>query len=128
MAKLDPLTPVQLEILQAVWDLGTAGGTAPEIWQAVARSRPLARTTVLTQVQRLHRKGWLRRRERDGAVVFTAVCDRGEAGQRLAHRFVADFFAGSASGLVKSLLGSGKLDRAELRRLKELLDDAEARR
>src|SRR5262249_55725307 len=59
MADLEPLTPTQLEILQAVWELGDHGGTAPEIWQQAARLRELARTTVLTQLQRLHRKGWL---------------------------------------------------------------------
>lgn len=128
MANLEPLTAVQLEILQAVWELGDHGGPAPAIWQQVAKGRDLARTTVLTQVQRLHKKGWLKRRESSGAVIFTAVCDRATAEQKLARRFVADFFAGSAAGLVKSLLGSGKVDKQELQRLKQVLDDAEDRR
>ena len=128
MPALDPLTPTQLEIIQAVWNLGPGGGTAPEIWQAASRTRALARTTVLTQLQRLHKKGWLRRRERGSAIVFQAVCDRVVAEQKLAQRFVADFFAGSAAGLVKSLLGEGPVDRAELARLQAVLDEAEARR
>ena len=128
MARLDPLTATQLEILQAVWELGPGGGTAKDIWQAASKVRELARTTVLTQAQRLRRKGWLRRLERGSTIVLQAVCSRADAEQKLAQRFVADFFAGSAAGLVKSLLGRGQVDRAELARLQAVLDAAEARR
>jgi predicted transcriptional regulator len=124
----EPLTPTQLEILQAVWELGPDGGTAPAIWQQAQKVRELARTTVLTQVQRLHKKGWLKRRERGGAVVFRAVCDRATAEGRLARRFLADFFAGSAAGFVKSLLGDGRIDKKELERLRAAIDDAEQQR
>ena len=128
MNPTDPLTQSQLEILQAVWELGAAGGTASEIWQATEATRQLARTTVLTQVQRLHKKGWLRRSTRKGTVVFRARCDRATAEQQLARRFVTDYFDGSTTGLVRSLLGEGKVDRDEIARLRELLDDAEQQR
>ncbi|MBK8095754.1 MAG: BlaI/MecI/CopY family transcriptional regulator [Planctomycetes bacterium] len=123
----EPLTATQLEVLQAVQQLGPAGGTAAEVWQAIIRHKDLARTTVLTWLQRLEKKGWLRRRDDRDGVRYFAVCSRAEAEQRLARRFVADYFAGSTPAMVKSLLGDGRIDRDDLRRLKEILAAAEKR-
>lgn len=119
----DNLTPTQLEILQAVWDLGPVPATVAAIWEQVQRD--LARTTVLTQIQRLQKKGWLVRGDADGTAAYRAAIPREQAERRLARRFVSDFFAGSTAGLVKSLLGSGRIPRAELQALKELVARAE---
>lgn len=124
----EPLTATQLEILQAVQQLGPDGGTAAEVWQAIARRKDLARTTVLTWLQRLERKGWLRRHDQRDGVRYIAVYDRTETEQRLARRFVADYFAGSTPAMVKSLLGDGRIGRDELRRLKEIIAAAEKQR
>jgi predicted transcriptional regulator len=127
MAKPDvSLTPTQLEILQAVW-AADGGASVADLWAALADKRDVARTTVLTQVQRLERRGWLRRSERDGVAVYRAAVAREQAESRLARAFVADFFAGSAAGMVKSLLGSGRIDFDELRELKALIARAEKR-
>ncbi|HLQ37635.1 MAG TPA: BlaI/MecI/CopY family transcriptional regulator [Planctomycetota bacterium] len=117
------LTATQLAILQAVWALGAECATVAAIWERIGRD--VARTTVLTQVQRLVKKGWLRRRGADGTATYAAACSRQLAEQRLARRFVTEFFAGSAAGLVKSLLGDRRIDRAELLRLQQLIADAQ---
>jgi predicted transcriptional regulator len=123
------LTPAQYEILDAVWNTGRAGATVAEIWQAVTRQRPVARTTVLNLVDRLEKRGWLQRRdEPPGANRFVAAVSRRRAHSALASDFVHDFFDGSASNLVMSLLGSNRLDLREIERLRRLLDDAAADR
>jgi predicted transcriptional regulator len=124
----EKLTATQLSILQAVWAQGDAGATVAAIWDALGRDREVARTTVLTQVQRLEKRGWLRRSGDPGIATYTATVAREQVERRLARRFVADFFAGSAAGLVKSLLGSGRVDRDELRALKEIVARAERSR
>jgi predicted transcriptional regulator len=123
------LTPAQYEILDAVWTAGRSGASVAEIWQAVTRQRPVARTTVLNLVDRLEKRGWLQRRDEPaGANRFIAAVSRRRAHSALAADFVHDFFDGSASNLVMSLLGSNRLDRREIERLRRLLDDAAADR
>jgi len=116
------LTAAQHEIMEAVWAAGEFGATVTEIWEAICQQRDITRTTVLNQVERLTKRGWLKRQKREGAFRYVGVLDRAKTNKTLAEEFVADFFGGSASELVMSLLGSQRLKRAEIARLRELLD------
>ena len=120
------LTPAQHEIMTIVWEAGPAGLAVGDIWRMIADLREVARTTVLTLVERLEKRGWLRRQDRDGVVQVVAAVDRRETESRLAADFVAGFFGGSSLQLVQSLLGSRSLSADEIARMEKLL--AEARR
>ncbi len=115
------LTPVQFEIMHVVWD-SEAGATVAEIWKVISASRDVGRTTVLNLVTRLESRGWLRRRKQQGVYRYGATEDRQAAEANVAGKFVDDFFGGSASELVLSLLGSKRLSRTEVAQLRELLD------
>jgi predicted transcriptional regulator len=118
------LTPNQVEIMEVVWAAGEEGATIAQIWQALSARRAVARTTVLTQVTRLENRHWLVRRESDHGIHFVAARSKETAAGQIAARFVQEMFGGSASGLVRSLLGSDQITPEELRRLRELLDQA----
>jgi predicted transcriptional regulator len=124
------LTAAQYEIMAAVWNAGDAGVTVAEIWQAIADARAIGRTTVLNQVDRLEKRGWLQRLPGDGPTRFAAPLSRDEASHQLVAGFVADFFAGSTADLMSALLGSDacSLSRKEVDRLRKLLDQARRRR
>jgi predicted transcriptional regulator len=122
------LTPVQYQILLAVWRDRDAGATAAEIWENVSRHRAVGRTTVLKQIQRLEARRWLRRTAGAGVARYVAAVDRDVAEKMLAGEFVDDFFDGSLSDLVMSLLGSRKIKPGELKRLKQLLEEHAGRR
>lgn len=111
------LTAAQYEIMQVVWNQGDAGASVAEIWQAIARRRAIGRTTVLNLVDRLEKRGWLIRSEQQRPVRYVASQDRSDTNAALAEAFVKDFFGGSASGLVMSLVGSQQLTRDELQHL-----------
>jgi predicted transcriptional regulator len=117
------LTAVQLEIMQVVWN-APAGATVAEIWDAISQGREVARTTVLNLVTRLDERGWLKRRKTEGVYRYVATIDRDTASANAASRFVDDFFGGSASELVLSLIGSQRLTPAELDQLKKLVEQA----
>ncbi len=117
------LTAVQFEIMQIVWN-APAGATVAEIWEAISEGRDVARTTVLNLVARLDERGWLKRRKSQGVFRYVATIDRDTASANAASRFVDDFFGGSASELVLSLLGSQRLSPAELDELKKLVGQA----
>ena len=123
------LTAAQYEIMAAVWNAGEDGITIAEIWQAIGQSRAIGRTTVLNQVDRLEKRGWLRRLPGDGPTRFQATLSREDASQRLLAGFVSDFFQGSTVELVSALLGNDafSLSKKDVDRLRKLLDQARRR-
>ena len=78
------LTPAQYEIMEVVWDAGRAGASVAEVWQAVSTRRGVARTTVLNLVDRLEKRGWLRRKEQDGANRYVATVTKDRTNSALA--------------------------------------------
>jgi BlaI family transcriptional regulator, penicillinase repressor len=120
------LTPVQLEIMEVIWASEPEGATVADIWRKIHAARPVARTTILNLVDRLHKRGWLRRRKADSGFRYSATEDRSRTRARLAGRFVESFFEGSASNLVMSLLGGNGLDADDIERLRRILDESQA--
>lgn len=116
------LTGAQHDIVLMLWNSPTPK-TVTEIWQSLAR--PVARTTVLTWVQRLEKRGWLRRAESEDGFAYSATRAPEDAATNVAERIVDTLFAGSPSGLVLALAGRGRIDAQEVARLKSLLDELE---
>ncbi len=122
------LTPAQHEIMEVVWERGKGGATVVEIWREIAATRPVIRTTVLNLVDRLEKRGWLVRRQTGGVYHYAASMSREKTAVRLAGEFVDDFFGGSATNLVMSLLGSKRLTPGDIERLRRLLKSPPAQR
>jgi predicted transcriptional regulator len=122
------LTGAQAEVMEAVWARGPEGATVAEIWQQLAARRPLARTTVLTVVQRLEKRGWVVRHEFERNSRYVAAATREQAVGRMAAEFVDQLFGGSAVQLIQSLLGTEQITPAEIRRLRRVLDQVERER
>ena len=114
------LTPVQFEIMQAVWD-SEEGATVAEIWEEIGQPREVARTTILNLVGRLEKYGWLKRKKKSGVYRYLATVDRETATADVAGQFVDDFFGGSTSDLFMSLLGNEKISNNELDQLRKLI-------
>ena len=122
------LTAVQYQIMQVVWDRDVEGVTAAEIWEFVAQERGVGRTTVLKQIQRLESRKWLRRKPEGGVARYVATVGQDLTAQTLADEFVDDFFDGSLSDLVMSLLGTRKIKAEEVNRLRKILDQHREKR
>jgi predicted transcriptional regulator len=116
------LTPVQFEIMELIWN-SAQGLTIGEIWDAIRSGRDVSRTTVLNLVDRLEKRSWLKRRKDDGVFRYAAAVRRQSVEAQLATEFVEEFFAGSAANLLMSLLGSQRLSKADIARLKHLIDE-----
>lgn len=116
------LTSAQHEIMAVVWESEARGATVAEIWQNISVRRGVGRTTILNLVDRLERRGWLVRRDREKPCHYLAALSREETAVLLTGGFVDDFFAGSASNLVMSLLGSKRLKPGEIERLRRMLE------
>lgn len=113
------LTPLELEIMQALWELGPAPLQA--VHEHVARRTPRAYTTVQTVLQVLHRKGKVAREKQQRAYLYRALETRQAAARRAVSRLLDNLFGGSAEGLVLNLVESKQLDAAALERARRLL-------
>jgi predicted transcriptional regulator len=102
--------PLELLCLRALWTLRE--GNVKEVQALVAQSRPLAYTTIMTVLERLVRKGRLRRRKAGRAFVYSPEASR-DAMRRAAIRELVDgFFDGSEDELLRFLRESESESRA----------------
>jgi predicted transcriptional regulator len=124
------LTAAQYEIMDAVWNSQGEGISVADIWQTIAQARSIGRTTVLNQVDRLEKRGWLTRMAGAGPTKFAATLAREDASRQLVAGFVSDYFQGRTVDLVSALLGdqAGALTKKDVERLRALLDQARRRR
>lgn len=123
------LTAAQYEIMAAVWNAGDDGVAVADIWQTIAGARSIGRTTVLNQVDRLEKRGWLTRLPGAGPTRFRATLSKDDASQQLVAGFVSDFFQGSTVELVSALLGNDAcaLTKKDVDRLRKMLENARRR-
>jgi predicted transcriptional regulator len=111
------LTPLELEVMDALWELGSAN--VEGVRRRLASRRALAYTTVQTVLNLLHEKGKLHRVLRDRAYHYRpAVTRRREAGRAL-RELAARFFGGSAEALVLNMVEDRQLGPEALARLQK---------
>jgi len=123
--ELPALSAAQLEIMHAIWDGGEV--TVTDVWKVLSQRRPVARNTILTIMDRLEKKGWLNRRADGQTHYYAAAVPRATTLGRVVKRLVDGAFAGSAEGLVLALLEGRGVSDEEARRIRKLIDDAQAR-
>jgi BlaI family penicillinase repressor len=116
-----PLSQAQMELMDIVWRKGEASVT--EVWQALPADRRVARTTVMTLLVRLAKRGWLKRRKVGKEFVYAAVVGKDEALGGVLSRLVNTVFDGSAANLVMTLVNARGIGREEADRLRRLIDD-----
>src|SRR5438128_54326 len=91
----------ELEVLQFVTDHAPIAGR--EVAERFAEERGLARTTVLTVIERLRKKGFLSRRRREGVYHYSPRVSKVELLQGLVGEFVQRTLGGSVSPVVAYL-------------------------
>jgi predicted transcriptional regulator len=124
MARL-PVGEQELRILKDLVEHGP--GSVGELQARYGEPRGLARSTVLTMMERLRRKGYLTRRREDG--VFRYHPRGGEQVlSGLVGRFVERALGGSVSPFVAYLSEREAISDAELRELEGLVERLRSRR
>jgi predicted transcriptional regulator len=113
----DQLGELQRTVLEVIWDEGEA--TVQDVVDLLAATRPLAYTTILTT---LEKAGWVRHSARGRAFVYRPTRSRDRAGATSLRSFIDRVFAGDASLLFQALIDDRRLDDAELKRLRAMID------
>jgi len=114
------LTPLELQIMKALWKCG------PSTVQAVQERLPgerLAYTTVQTMLNILQRKGRVKRRLVGKAYEYRAVLSRDKAVREAVRDMLDRMFGGSVEALLMTLVKSRQLDADKLERLQRLIEE-----
>jgi BlaI family penicillinase repressor len=119
----DPLTPLELEIMKVLWEVGPAA--VQSVQERLAPERKLAYNTVQTMLNVLHRKGKVRRELQGRAYVYEPVVSRAQAAGQAVGDLVSRMFGGSAESLVLSLVEARHLTPEKLAELSALVDKSE---
>ena len=115
------MTPLELEIMQVLWETGSA--TVQVVQKQLKRE--LAYTTVQTMLTVLHRKQKVKRTLKDKAYIYKPAVTRSNFTGHAVREFIDRLFGGSAEGLVMSLLQEKHLTREKLASLHELIEKEE---
>jgi predicted transcriptional regulator len=125
----DPKAPfgsTEIEILRYIGDHHPI--SVGEMAEYVAGTTGQARTTVLTIMERLRRKGHLTRKKIGGIYRYSPKVAKQVLLQTLVRNFVDTTLGGSVSPFVAFLSESGPISTDDLDTLKRLMRDMEDRR
>jgi predicted transcriptional regulator len=102
--------------------------TVREVADHVAENGGQARTTVLTVMERLRRKGFLVRRKSSGVYRYSPKKSVAELTQQVVQRFVDTMLDGALSPFFAYLSRASNLSDEQLKELKKLVQDLEHQR
>lgn len=125
MAKTRPtLTPHELAIMKVIWRLEKA--TVRHVYEALLEKREIAYTTVMTMMNILEEKGFLRKIRVDRAYEYRPAQPRHKIIGAMVRDFLERVFDGAAAPLLVHLARDTKLskeDRDLMRRLSEEMEE-----
>ena len=112
-----PLTQHELEIMKVVWKLGTPN--VRQVYETLRERRQIAYTTVMTMMNILESKGYLKKRAGERAFVYAPSQPEKQVIRGMVREFVDRVFNGAAEPLLLHLVEDEQLtakDVEEIRR------------
>lgn len=117
------LTEAELRIMEVLWRRG-----ASSVQQVVDRlPASLAYNSVLTTIRILEKKGHVKHVKDGRAFIYEPVIGREEASRSEIRHLLSRFFRDSHEALLLNILRDEEIDAAQLRRLRKMLDEHDAR-
>lgn len=125
MSPAEPLGRLELDVLQHISDRHPI--TVREAAAHFAETSGQARTTVLTVMERLRVKGYLKRRKSAGVHRYSPTMSKADLLHQVVGGFIKDVLRGEVSPFVAYLTRSSLLNDDEVRKLEQLLKRLESR-
>jgi BlaI family penicillinase repressor len=111
------LTEQELEIMKVVWQLETA--TVRQVYETMLEHRKIAYTTVMTMMNILEQKAYLKKRQDDRAYVYRPSQPQKQVIRSMVREFVNRVFNGSAEPLLVHLVEDQHLDANDLEEIRK---------
>ena len=114
------LTAQELAIMKVVWRLGPA--TVRDVYHALLENRHVAYTTVMTMMNILETKGYLKKEKADRAYRYRPSKPERAVISSMVREFVNRVFDGAPRPLLLHLVKDGRLTESERKELLRLID------
>jgi predicted transcriptional regulator len=116
------LTDAEARVMTVLWRLKTA--TVADVVAALTRKRAVSYSTIQTILRILESKGYVAHEKVARAFMYRPVIDASQARRRALRHLVTRLFDNSPSLLVLNVLDDDELAPEELKRLKDLIENA----
>jgi predicted transcriptional regulator len=113
------LTIQELEIMKIVWRSGAS--TVRGVYEDLLERRKIAYTTVMTMMNILEQKGYLKKTQKDRAYVYQATRPQKQVIRGMVREFVDRVFNGSAEPLLLHLVEDRRLSESDLDEIRRLM-------
>ena len=113
------LTAQELEIMKIVWRAGAS--TVRGVYEDLLERRKIAYTTVMTMMNILEQKGYLKKTQKDRAYVYQATRPQKQVIRGMVREFVDRVFNGSAEPLLLHLVEDRRLSENDLNEIRRLM-------
>src|SRR6202050_4460959 len=115
----EPLTDLERDVMQAVWDAGPCSVEA--VHRIVSEKRELKEATVRTLLRRLEQKGCLWDSTEARAYIYGATEPSRNLAARAVRQIIDRFCRGSLEELVSGMVDAKVLTEGEMDRLEEFV-------
>jgi len=112
-------TSREMDVMSILWNMGPA--TVAEVRECI--TDPLAYTTVLSVLQTLETKGYVRHEEEGRAYRYHPLVDWKAAGGSELKRLLRKVFKGSPELLMVQLVEAENLSPEQLRRIQDMVEE-----
>jgi BlaI family transcriptional regulator, penicillinase repressor len=113
------LGKLEAEVMQALWQ--QPGQTVSDVEERLRRNREIARTTVLTTLDRMYRKGYLIREKQGKAFVYAPRYTREQFEREMAQEVLGALLGGLGEPALSTFVELVGEDEGKLDRLEELI-------
>ncbi|HLG17947.1 MAG TPA: BlaI/MecI/CopY family transcriptional regulator [Blastocatellia bacterium] len=113
------LGELEAQVMDIVWQ--QPDQTVVDVETRLRRKRDIAHTTVLTTLDRMHRKGYLLREKKGKAFVYSARLTRDEFERQLAQEVLGALLGGLGEPVLSTFIDLVGEDSGKLEHLEELI-------
>lgn len=110
------LTGQELEIMKVIWKLGPS--TVRQVYETLLKRRRIAYTTVMTMMNILEQKGFLKKKSAERAFVYAPSRPERQVIRAMVREFVDRVFNGAAEPLLVHLVEDEQLTAQDLEELR----------
>lgn len=120
MKNKNKLTPVELELMEILWDLGE--GTVHDIMEKLPNQRKLAYTSVSTILRILQQKTILTAKKIGRQHIYRPLLSKQNYATHTVKKMVKHVFSGNSVELVNFLLDKNTVSLEDIQAIQTLLD------
>lgn len=116
-------TDVELQILQVLWEHGPS--TVRFIHDCLSKTRETTYATTVKMLVIMYEKQLVARDDSVRPQIYRAVATRNRTQKQMLNEFIQKVYDGSAASVVLQALSSKKASKADMAKIRELLDELE---